>query len=107
MRLADLPTPSLVLDRAALERNLRMMAEAVARHGVTLRPHLKTAKSIDVAMLAAPDFGPVTVSTLAEARYLAEAGFRDQVYAVGIVPAKLDPVAAMNAKGNACQFARA
>jgi D-serine deaminase-like pyridoxal phosphate-dependent protein len=99
MRLADLPTPSLVLDRAALQRNLRMMAEAVGRHGVALRPHLKTAKSIDVAMLAAPGFGPITVSTLAEARYFAEAGFRDQIYAVGIVPAKLDAVAALNAKG--------
>lgn len=99
MRLADLPTPSLVLDRAALMRNLRMMAEAVARHGVALRPHLKTAKSIDVAMLAAPGFGPITVSTLAEARHFAEAGYRDQIYAVGIVPAKLDAVAALNAGG--------
>jgi D-serine deaminase-like pyridoxal phosphate-dependent protein len=99
MRLADLPTPALVLDRAALLRNLCMMAESVSRHGVTLRPHLKTAKSIDVAMLAAPGFGPITVSTLAEAQYLAEAGFRDQIYAVGIVPAKLDAVAALNAKG--------
>lgn len=99
MRLADLPTPALVLDRAALLRNLRMMVESVSRHGVTLRPHLKTAKSIDVAMLAAPGFGPITVSTLAEARYFAEAGFRDQIYAVGIVPAKLDAVAALNAKG--------
>lgn len=99
MRLTELPTPALVLDRAALMRNLRMMAAAVGRHGVTLRPHLKTAKSIDVAMLAAPGFGPITVSTLAEARYLAEAGFRDQIYAVGIVPAKLDAVAALNAGG--------
>jgi D-serine deaminase-like pyridoxal phosphate-dependent protein len=99
MRLADLPTPALLLDRAALMRNLRMMAEAVARRGVALRPHLKTAKSIDVAMLAAPGFGPITVSTLAEARYFAEAGFRDQIYAVGIAPAKLDAIAALNTKG--------
>jgi D-serine deaminase-like pyridoxal phosphate-dependent protein len=99
MRLADLSTPALLLDRAALGRNLRMMAGAVGRHGVTLRPHLKTAKSIDVAMLAAPGFGPITVSTLAEAQHFAEAGFRDQIYAVGIVPAKLDAVAALNARG--------
>lgn len=99
MHLAELPTPALLLDRAALMRNLRAMAEAVAPKGVSLRPHLKTAKSTHVAMLAAPRFGPITVSTLAEAQHFAEAGFRDQIYAVGIVPAKLDAVAALNAQG--------
>lgn len=99
MRLADLPTPALLLDRAALARNLRRMAAVAARHGVVLRPHLKTAKCAEVAALAAPGRGPITVSTLAEARHFAAAGFRDQIYAVGIVPAKLDAVAALNAQG--------
>ena len=49
--------------------------------------------------LAAPDKGPITVSTIAEARYFAGGGFRDQIYAVGITPAKLDAVAALNAQG--------
>jgi D-serine deaminase-like pyridoxal phosphate-dependent protein len=76
------------------------MQAAVDRHpGLVLRPHLKTAKSIEVAKLASPGCGPVTVSTLAEARYFAAAGWRDQIYAVGIVPAKLDAVAALNAAG--------
>jgi D-serine deaminase-like pyridoxal phosphate-dependent protein len=96
--LDDLPTPCLVLDRGILRRNLAVMWDAVARHpGLVLRPHLKTAKSREVARLAAPDFGPITVSTLAEARYFAEGGWRDQVYAVGITPQKLDAVAALNA----------
>ena len=100
MTLDDLPTPCLVLDLGVLKRNLAAMAAAVARHpGLTLRPHLKTAKSIEVAQLAAPGFGPITVSTLAEAKYFAAAGWRDQLYAVGIVPAKLDAVAALNAAG--------
>jgi D-serine deaminase-like pyridoxal phosphate-dependent protein len=100
MTLDDLPTPCLVLDLGILKRNLAAMRAAVARHpGLTLRPHLKTAKSREVARLAAPDFGPVTVSTLAEARDLAEAGWRDQVYAVGITPRKLDAVAGLNAAG--------
>lgn len=102
MRIENLPTPCLLLDRAVLERNLARMRDAMARHpGVTLRPHLKTAKSVAVAELAAPGHGPVTVSTLAEARAFAEAGFRDQIYAVGITPAKLDTVAALNAAGAA------
>lgn len=100
MTLDDLPTPSLVLDLGVLKRNLAMMQRAIARHpGVVLRPHLKTAKSREVAALAAPGFGPVTVSTLAEARYLAEGGWRDQIYAVGITPGKLAEVAALNANG--------
>lgn len=100
--LDDLPTPCLLLDLGILKRNIARMAEAVARHpGVTLRPHMKTAKNAQVADLAAPGKGPITVSTLAEARYFADHGFRDQIYAVGIVPRKLDAVAAMNAAGAA------
>jgi D-serine deaminase-like pyridoxal phosphate-dependent protein len=102
MTLDDLPTPCLVLDLGVLRRNLAMMRRAIARHpGVVLRPHLKTAKSREVAALAAPDGGPVTVSTLAEARYFAEGGWRDQIYAVGITPRKLAEVAALNAAGAA------
>ncbi len=100
MTLDDLPTPCLVLDLGILRRNLAHMAAAVARHpGLTLRPHMKTAKSIAVADLAAPGKGPITVSTVAEARYFAGGGFRDQIYAVGITPAKLDAIAALNAQG--------
>jgi D-serine deaminase-like pyridoxal phosphate-dependent protein len=96
--LDDLPTPCLVLDLGILKRNLARMQAAVARHrGLVLRPHMKTAKSVDVAALAAPGFGPITVSTIAEARYFAEAGWRDQIYAVGVTPQKLDALAALGA----------
>jgi D-serine deaminase-like pyridoxal phosphate-dependent protein len=94
--LDELPTPCLVLDRSILMRNLTRMEAVVARHpGLVLRPHMKTAKSVDVAALAAPGFGPITVSTIAEARYFAEAGWRDQIYAVGVTPQKLDQLAAI------------
>ncbi|NGM21250.1 DSD1 family PLP-dependent enzyme [Roseomonas stagni] len=105
MTLDELPTPCLLLDLDVLKRNLARMEAAMARHpGVMLRPHLKTAKSAQVADLAAPGKGAITVSTLAEARYFAEHGFLDQVYAVGIVPAKLDAVAALNAQGAAVKI---
>ena len=52
MKLADLPTPCLVLDRGILARNIRDMAATLARLNVPLRPHMKTAKSIEVARLA-------------------------------------------------------
>ena len=100
MKLADLPTPCLVLDRAILQRNIGRMADAVGRHGVGLRPHMKTAKSIDVARLALEGQpGGITVSTLAEAEYFSAHGLTDILYAVGITPRKLDQVAKLNAAG--------
>ncbi len=100
MTLDDLPTPCLVLDRSILQRNIDAMATALARHGVPLRPHMKTAKSIEVARLAlAGQAGGITVSTLAEAEYFAAHGITDILYAVGITPQKLDQVARLNADG--------
>jgi D-serine deaminase-like pyridoxal phosphate-dependent protein len=102
MRLVDLPTPCLILDRGILQRNIDAMARTVARHGMPLRPHMKTAKSIDVARLAlAGQPGGITVSTLAEAEYFAAHGIADILYAVGITPQKLDQVAKLNASGAA------
>ena len=103
MKLSDLPTPCLVLDRGVLARNIDRMAQAVGRLGVPLRPHMKTAKSIDVARMvlankAAPITG-ITVSTLAEAEYFSAHGITDILYAVGITPQKLDQVAKLNAAG--------
>ncbi|RVD14906.1 alanine racemase [Mesorhizobium sp. M4B.F.Ca.ET.017.02.2.1] len=83
-----LATPSLLLDRARLERNILRLAEHSRNLGVVLRPHMKTAKSIDVARQIFPgEPGPITVSTIAEAEYFAGHGFRDMTYAVGLSPA--------------------
>jgi D-serine deaminase-like pyridoxal phosphate-dependent protein len=99
MQLADLPTPCLVLDRIRLERNVLRLRRRAMELGVSLRPHLKTAKAARVAELATAGKGPITVSTLAEAQYFAKRGFRDITYAVPIVPSKLDAVAALMREG--------
>jgi D-serine deaminase-like pyridoxal phosphate-dependent protein len=100
MKLADLPTPCLVLDHSILMRNIRVMAAALSRLNVPLRPHMKTAKSIDVARLAiAGQPGGITVSTLAEAEYFLGHGITDMLYAVGITPQKLERVCALNDAG--------
>jgi len=76
------------------------MARRVADAGVMLRPHLKTAKSADVARVAtAGQFGGITVSTLAELAYFLDAGFRDITYAVGIVPTKMTAIERFMARG--------
>jgi D-serine deaminase-like pyridoxal phosphate-dependent protein len=99
MKLDDLPTPCLVLDRRRLARNLGRMASAVATIGVALRPHMKTAKSADVARLALPDGGGITVSTLAEAEYFLGHGFGDIILGAAVTPQKLEQVARLNAAG--------
>ena len=100
MTLDQLPTPCLVLDRTILRRNLTRMADCVARQGLPLRPHMKTAKCIEVARMAlAGQPGGITVSTLAEAEYFAAHDIADILYAVGITPQKLAEVAKINATG--------
>jgi D-serine deaminase-like pyridoxal phosphate-dependent protein len=100
MNILDLQTPSLVLDRAKLNRNIQRMAEVARRREVALRPHLKTAKSIDVARLAlAGQPGAVAVSTLREAEYFVSHGITDVQYAVSIAPDKLERVAAIQSAG--------
>jgi D-serine deaminase-like pyridoxal phosphate-dependent protein len=85
-----LSTPRLLLDAERLERNAARMRAHCETLGVRLRPHLKTAKSADVARVAAGGVqGPITVSTLAEAEYFAAAGWRDIFYATAITPGKI------------------
>jgi len=96
----DLPTPALILDRAVLSRNLKRMSERLRAAGVMLRPHLKTAKSVQVGRMAVEGHdGRITVSTLAEARYFAKGGFTDILYGVGVVPSKLAAVTELRRQG--------
>jgi D-serine deaminase-like pyridoxal phosphate-dependent protein len=98
--LEDLPTPALILDRAILRRNLKRMSDRLRDAGVMLRPHVKTAKSVQVGRMAVEGHdGRITVSTLAEARYFADGGFTDILYGVGVVPAKLAAVSELRRKG--------
>ncbi|MDP2138575.1 MAG: alanine racemase [Candidatus Didemnitutus sp.] len=98
--LEQLSTPCLVLERGKLARNLIRMAAALSIRGIGLRPHLKTAKSVEIARLASPTpFGPITVSTLREAEYFSHHGWRDIFYAVGLGPGKLARAVALMRAG--------
>jgi D-serine deaminase-like pyridoxal phosphate-dependent protein len=97
---ATVQTPALMLDEARMMRNVARLSARAERLGVVLRPHLKTAKSVEVARRVtggAP--GPITVSTLAEAEVFHDAGYGDILYAVGISPQKLERVQALRARG--------
>ncbi|MFD9634261.1 DSD1 family PLP-dependent enzyme [Streptomyces violascens] len=98
--LADPDTPFAVVDVHRVRRNIERLATQADQLGVDLRPHVKTAKSLDVAALlhhGAPC--PITVSTLAEAEAFADGGYTDITYAVGIGPHKLPRVLALLRRG--------
>ncbi len=98
--LEALETPCLVLDADRMDRNVSRLRRRLDDLGVSLRPHLKTTKSIEVArvVMNSPE-GPATVSTLKEAEQFAAAGVKDMIYAVGIAPAKLARVVELRAEG--------
>ena len=100
MRLSELETPCLVLDREKLTRNITALHARLQGRDVNLRPHGKTAKSIEVVRLALDgQAGGITVSTLKEAEYYFAHGIVDMTYAVGLAPVKLDRIAALIRKG--------
>ena len=70
-----LDTPALVLDRLALEKNIAKMAAIAERHGIGLRPHVKSHKSVRIArmQIEAGALG-VSCATLGEAEAMVEAG---------------------------------
>jgi len=50
-RVAQFPTPCLRINLAIARRNIRRLAEYAGRHGLKLRPHTKTHKSLEMSRL--------------------------------------------------------
>ncbi|MET7426360.1 alanine racemase [Dactylosporangium sp. NPDC005555] len=98
--LDDPGTPFLAVDAAVVRANADRLGKHLDGLGVTLRAHVKTTKSVDVAALLHDGRpAPITVSTLAEAEAFAAAGYHDILYAVGIAPDKLPRVLALRDRG--------
>ncbi|NJS36509.1 MAG: DSD1 family PLP-dependent enzyme [Brachymonas sp.] len=98
--LHALETPALILDADRMQRNIARLREHLRPLGVSLRAHLKTAKSIEVARaMMDSKHGSATVSTLKEADEFAAAGVRDMLYAVSITPNKLAHVSRLRQQG--------
>jgi D-serine deaminase-like pyridoxal phosphate-dependent protein len=93
----DLDTPIVVVDLDRLERNIDRMASLARTHGVALRPHVKTHKSIAIArMQVAAGAVGLTAAKLDEAEVFARAGFDDLFIAYELVTAaKLERATAL------------
>src|SRR6476661_3534429 len=92
--LAELTTPAFLVDAARVRANCDRMRQKALTSGVAFRPHVKTHKTVEIGrMQHGGNAGPITVSTLAEAEFFADDGFRDITYGVPIAPAKLERAA--------------
>ena len=78
MPVSDLDTPVLLVDAAALERNIARMRDQCAAAGIAYRPHAKTHKSPVIAnmQLEAGAVG-ICCAKLGEAEVMAAAGIPD------------------------------
>jgi D-serine deaminase-like pyridoxal phosphate-dependent protein len=93
MNIHDLPTPCLLVDLDALERNLTRMQVRCDALGVALRPHVKTHKCVEIGRMQR-ELGArgITVATLEEGRAFADAGFDDITWAFPVILGRLDEV---------------
>lgn len=91
MPLAEVETPALLVDRAALDANISAMASYLqsSAPGIRLRPHAKTHKSPDIARLqmAAGAVG-VCCQTVAEAEAMVAGGIPDVLLSNQIADAR-------------------
>jgi D-serine deaminase-like pyridoxal phosphate-dependent protein len=75
MLVAELDTPAFVVDLDVLEGNVRSMAEHARQHGVRLRPHAKTHKTVEIARMQLAAGAPgLTLAKIGEAEALLDAG---------------------------------
>ena len=99
--LAEIPTPALVVDVDAMDRNIRRMADFFADSPCKLRPHFKAHKTPEIArrQLAAGSCTGLTCATVGEAEIASE--FCDDLLIANQVigPDKTSRVAAIAARG--------
>jgi D-serine deaminase-like pyridoxal phosphate-dependent protein len=86
--LDEIATPALVLERAAVLRNIETMARRMEAVTAGLRPHIKVHKSTEMArMQVAAGASGVTTATVAEAVAMVEGGIPDVLVANEVVDA--------------------
>jgi len=104
MKVRDIPTPALVVDLAAMERNIRRMADYYAGRSCKLRPHFKAHKTPAIArrQLSAGQCTGLTCATVGEAEVVLREGLtRDVLIANEVVgPGKAARVAALAREGD-------
>lgn len=97
--MSSTTSATLWLDAAKAKANIRFMADKAAKHGLRLRPHLKTPQSIDVARwYREVGVTGVTVSSIAMAEYFASDGWDDITLAIPLNVRELPRIMALAAR---------
>lgn len=86
MKIQDIDTPALIIDREKMLANIKYMQDYADRHKVSLRPHTKTHKMPALAKLT-EEYGAkgIAVAKVGEAEAMAAAGLKDIFIANEIV----------------------
>lgn len=86
MKIQDIDTPALIIDREKMLANIKYMQDYADRHQVSLRPHTKTHKMPALAKLT-EEYGAkgIAVAKVGEAEVMATAGLKDIFIANEIV----------------------
>ncbi len=86
---ADCATPYIEIDSFRLDRNIKRMQAIADDAGVSLRPHIKTHKSIEIArrQIEAGATG-LTASKASEAEVFVQAGIKDVLMAYPVIRAE-------------------
>jgi D-serine deaminase-like pyridoxal phosphate-dependent protein len=98
--VTDLSTPALVVDLDVFEANVAAMAALAHGTGKTIRPHVKTHRTPELArrQLGGPAVG-VTCATVGEAEAVVDAGIDDVLIANEVVdPRKIARLVALGAR---------
>ncbi|XP_041698659.1 D-threo-3-hydroxyaspartate dehydratase isoform X1 [Coregonus clupeaformis] len=83
--ITTLCTPVMVVDVDIVKRNAEKMRERWTKLGVTLRPHMKTHKTLECGdIMTGGSRSCIVVSTLAEASFYADHGYDDILYAYSV-----------------------
>jgi D-serine deaminase-like pyridoxal phosphate-dependent protein len=104
---AKLSTPALLLDLDALESNIAAMAAHTKAAGISLRPHNKGAKSIEIArrQLAVGAVG-ICCTTIGEAEVIAGSGIEGVLITSPVVtPTMIERLIALNAEAKGLMIA--
>ncbi|KPB06113.1 alanine racemase [Bacillus sp. CHD6a] len=97
----ELDTPTLLLEKEILMGNIRKMGEFARMKNVSLRPHIKTHKSVEIARLQM-EHGAIGITTakVQEAEVMAASGIKDILVAYPVSsPAKIERIIALLNQG--------
>jgi len=98
-KIEQLQTPALGIYKHIIKENVQRMTQRAIEFGVTLRPHFKTTKCIEAALLQTNGTKQcMVVSTIPEVELLLSHGFSDVLYGVPLSQSKVNRCAVLNEK---------